>query len=217
MFQGKVIDQEGNPVDGAVIVGQISKLVPSRAGDAVGSVVPDRLPNHRFSTSSGHTGMFYVMMKSPNNDLEILDIKKDGYKWVIDWAWQLGPKYDEGNNTDFKWDGKYWHCPVYQTVPDSPAIFPMHQIGNPKPATRPSRGGKDLLCNKKTRINHPMPLQIPSAGPAAPQTAEEIDSRQKEFSKAKVSRNPRCTRRRNHCAKMTIPSVSAFTGCDRRS
>lgn len=178
-FQGKVIDQSRRPISGAEVVIQVSRMVNNPI--IPGGTIADQLPKNRFSVYSGAQGMFYVMMQPPNHVLEILEIKKRGYQWVIDWAWTLGPPYNQGDNRLYKWAGKLYKCPTYAIEADWPAIYPMQQIGNDSPATQPSRGGKDILCDHTERKNEPTPLHVPSAGANAPQTPEEIDLRLKQY------------------------------------
>jgi hypothetical protein len=147
-----------------------------------GSVVPDRLPKNHFSVYSGVTGSFLITVPQPNHVIAIEAVKKEGFDWVIDWAWTLGvPPHNDGENRQFILPGKLWSVPVYQPDPNRPAIFPLHRKGNPAPATQPSRGGSDRTRDGKTVANEPTELRVPSAGPNAPSTNDEISKRIGEY------------------------------------
>jgi len=180
LFYGKVIDQDGNPVRDAEIVVQLSEMTDNAI--TAGSHVPDRLPKNHFSVYSGVTGSFLITVPPPNYVIEIEAVKKDGYDWVIDLAWTLGvPPHNDGDNRLFMSPGAFSSAPVYQPDSNRPAIFPLHRKGDPAPATQPSRGGSDRTREGKTVVNEPTELRVPSAGPNAPGTNDDISKRIGEY------------------------------------
>jgi hypothetical protein len=109
-------------------------------------------------------------------------VKKDGYDWVIDWAWTLnGPPHNDGDNRRFILPGKLASVGVYLPDPNRPAIFPLHRHGDPAPATQPSRGGSERTRDGKTVANEPTQPKVPSAGPNAPGTNDEVNKRIGEY------------------------------------
>jgi hypothetical protein len=193
LFYGRVIDQSGNPVPDAEIVVQLSQMQMNPI--VPGGVVPDHLPQNQFSVRSDAAGSFVVTIPPPNHVVEIQSVKKDGYDWVIDWAWSLSvPPHNLGDNRQFILSGKLWKVPAYQPDQNRPAIFPLHRKDDPSPATQPSRGGSDLTREGKTVLNQPHPLKIPSAGPGAPTTPAEIEARIGEYiNKLNASHRPSST------------------------
>jgi hypothetical protein len=180
LFHGKVIDQSGNPVQGAEIVVQVSEMQPNPI--IAGGLIPNRLPKNHFSVYSGVTGNFLVTLPPPNHVVEIQAVKKEGYDWVFDWAWSLGtPSHGDGDNRLFILPGRFTPLASYQPDPNRPAVFPLHRKGDPSPATHPSRGGSDRNPEGVIVPNSPTPLRIPSAGPGAPTTNDAINARIAEY------------------------------------
>ena len=171
-FHGRVIDQDGNPVVQAEVKPVASELAANTL--IAGSYGPNHATQNKFSVWSDRNGYFMVTIRGSYQHLLIHDIVKPGYEWVFDWApieSQGSNPYlsSQGNNRFYQFTGPHGVGTPHQPDPDNRAIFPMHEIGNPAPATRPSRGGKD-----GRRVNGPTDLVVPSAGPGAPRTNAEI-------------------------------------------
>lgn len=164
---GRVIDQGGNPVVQAEVKVRASELGENTTIN--GSYGPIQGSQKQFSVWSDQRGYFMVTVGGTYQRLVIEDVIKPGYNWVIDWAWTAWDR--DRDNRVYNFQGPRPPAGVpYQSDPENRAIFPMHEIGNPAPATRPSRGGKD-----GRRVNGPTDLVVPSAGPGAPRTNAQIN------------------------------------------
>lgn len=176
-FYGQVVDQDGKPIQQAEI-----KVVVSELGEntiMVGSNAPIIATQRTFSVWTNQWGTFAVQVPSSYQQLTIEDVVKPGYEWVFDWAWGSLP-YDEPEwrrtNRIFHFAGNRNVGTPYNPDLQRPAVFPMHEVGSNAPATRPSRGGSD------GRFNHePVEPIIPSAGPDAPKSDEEVNERIREL------------------------------------
>lgn len=180
IFYGKVIDQNGRPLKGVEVKVRISEL--DRNNVMPGAPVTVQATQKSYSIWSAENGVFGVQLLEPYQQLQIDDLVLPGYEWVKDWGWTFNPA---AQNTHYYFEGKHI-VPAYKPDPENPAIFPMHELGNPAPATRPSRGGSD----DGTR-NEPTELLIPSAGPGAPRTHEEVQRRIGDYSRARDATAPR--------------------------
>lgn len=183
LFYGKVIDQAGQPIAGAEVDYQLSKLEHNPI--IAGGLVADRLPQNRATVQSGVDGGFVIQVLHPNHILTIEAVMKGGYHWVIDWAWSLSvPPHNDGDNREFSLPSKMSRLPMYQPDAARPAIFPLHRDGDPSPATQPSRGGSDRMPDGTIAPNHPTKLRVPSTGPGAPQTNDAINSHIRRYAEA---------------------------------
>ncbi len=180
MFYGRVIDQNGNPVAEAEVEVVTSEMADD-AGTA-GPFAPVLGTQEKFTVHTNRQGYFTVILQEGYQELMIEDIIKPGYEWVVDWSWNV-PWGVESDNRIYRLAGPQNIGVPYQPDRTRPAIFPMHENGNPAPGTRPSRGGSD-----GERMNEPVQLVIPSAGPGAPRTDEEINQRILEESSKPISR-----------------------------
>lgn len=166
-FYGRVVDQTGNPIPNA----EIDVLAAEFGDNAVihGSIAPILETQKTFTVASNQNGYFTVTLPGSYQRLTIQNIRKPGYEWVIDWYWTT-PETGDADNRYYHLRGPRNVGAIYEPDRNRPAIFPMHEIGNPVPATRPSRGGKD-----GRRVNGPTDLVVPSAGPGAPRTNAQIN------------------------------------------
>ena len=172
IFYGHVQDQDGQPIGGAEVVVRTTELVPNDW--TPGSVVPDNVNAKTISVYTGRQGDFALTMPQNHNVLIIEALKRPGYEWVKDWAWQL-PSDERNNNGYYVFPGRHWQCPVYRPDPNNPAIFPLHLQGSAKPVGKTSRGGSDLGKNGVVTVNQAVAPKIPSTGPGAPRTPKEIE------------------------------------------
>jgi hypothetical protein len=177
-FYAKVIDQDGTPAADARMVVQLSRLVDNPVMDGK---VFDRLPENRKTYVSDSFGNILITVEKPLNVLEVGAIEKPGYVWVQDLSAQVKNAQEGGSNTLYYFHGLNVRYPINEPDKDNPAIYAMQKLGNMGPATRPSRGGTDLLNDNTHRVNHPMPCDIPSAGERAPRTQTELASRLEEY------------------------------------
>jgi hypothetical protein len=177
LFHGRVVDQDGNALDGVEIVVQIAELVGNQV--TPGMISPRQETLKRFSVYA-RDGKFGILCPHGYNQVEIERVVKEGYEWVFDWAWQVQPD-TRNNNRVYRLPGRFWRCPYYEPDSERPIIIPMHRIGDPNPPRTVSRGGADVDCNGKKTINEPVPIHVPSAGPGAPKTDEELAARLQEY------------------------------------
>lgn len=172
-FYGRVVDQDGNPVQQAEVKVLASEF--DKDTFILGATGPIVDTQQQFSVWTDQRGGFSVCLQATYQELRIEDVVKPGYKWVFDWAWSRFP-YDmpewRRTNLVFHFHGRHNVGTPYDPDASRPAIFPLHEIGNPAPATRASRGGSDGRYKKE-----PVEMIIPSAGPDAPQSDEEISER----------------------------------------
>lgn len=168
-FYGRVVDQDGNPVAQA----EVNALASELGDNAVihGATAPVVETQKQLNAWTNQDGHFMLMFPGTYQELTIQEVIKPSHEWVFDWEWST-PWGDAHNNRFYRLAEPRNIGMPYQPDPDRPAIFPMHKIDHPGPASRPSRGGKD-----GRRINQPMELVVPSAGPDAPRTDVEIGQR----------------------------------------
>jgi len=169
LFFGRVTDQDGVGLDAVEVVVRTAELTPNPI--MPGGNVPSN--GKTFSVYTNDRGSFLVMLPVCHNDLVIEDVRKAGYDWVRDWAWQLPERKGE-NTVAFQFAGRYVRCPVYVPDASNPAVLPLHRRGSERAVANPSRGGADVDCNGRRTVNGPVVPAIPSAGPGAPRTDEEI-------------------------------------------
>jgi len=166
------VDQDGRPVDGVEVVVRTAELTPNQVMVGAGNVPSDA---RTFSVYTNDRGDFLVNLPMGQNDLEIQDVRKEDYDWVKDWAWQI-PAHRKENTLAFQFPGRFVKCPIYVPDAKNPAILPLQRQGSGRPVAHPSRGGADVDCSGRRVVNGPVIPTIPSAGPGAPRTQEEIEA-----------------------------------------
>lgn len=182
-FHGLVVDADSQPVAKAEISVTTAELATNRE---TGGHVPDRATQRTFKVHSSKNGKFMVTLPKRHNFLAIDGVAKDGYEFVHDWAWTLGPPHDTASNRKFTFASSKVRCPAYQSDVKRPAIFPLHRTDDQHAATRPSRGGVDVDCDGNQRVNEPSELFVPSAGKGAARTQKEIEEGIKSYLSARL-------------------------------
>jgi hypothetical protein len=181
-FYGRVVDQEGQPISGAQIIVQLSRMAENPLYP--GGTLPDRLPQNRLSVYSDTTGTFQISIPPPNHAVEIMDVRAPGYTWLIDWAWTVSlNKPQAGENRFFVMpptpDRQY---ATYIPDAQNPAVFVLVENGYARPlTTMPPRGGSDRGRDGRVARNGPHPVAVPSTGPGAPQGNDAISARIGEY------------------------------------
>jgi len=163
VFYGLVVDQDDHPVEGVEVVVRTSKYV---SNPVMGGSTPGWSTGSTFRISSQADGRFKVAIPANDELLDIKSIRKSGYDWVYDLAWTLGPPHNENDNRQFQLAG-------YRTDASLPAVFPLHLSSSPKPAGKASRGGFQVGVGGRLVPSTLVPLNVPSAGPNAPQNSKE--------------------------------------------
>jgi len=182
-FHGRVVDQDGNPLQGAELAVQMS---PFAANPIYPGVLPARRPENMFSAYSGVTGAFFLTLTAPKQIVEILDVKLAGYTWLIDRAWQVPPQLPHPDDTRwFVLAGPYTEYPIYTPDTNNPAVFVLVENGYDKAITAtPSRGGSDRTRDGKVVVNSPHHVVIPSTGPSAP-APSQVDQAIRDYLESK--------------------------------
>jgi hypothetical protein len=85
LFYGRVVDQDGKPLQGAEIVVTRGRL--AMATDSA-MIAQDTQSKVTFSVYTNKAGNFFVMMPLPMHVLTIDNIKAEGFEWVFDWLGQ---------------------------------------------------------------------------------------------------------------------------------
>jgi hypothetical protein len=184
LFYGRVDDQNGNPVIGAAIAASSGELVMLRGGSA--GVVRRFETQQKYLTQSDAEGAFSIQVAPGHNDLSIDGVSKPGFEWLFDLAWTLNTPDKTSDNRYYHLRGGLVECPYYEPDPSRPAIFPMHATGAGGSPRRPSRGGRDMGCDRKSTTNDRVDVAIPTTGPGAPRTSEEVDQRLQAWAKARL-------------------------------
>ena len=158
IFHGLVIDENEDPVAGATVV------LDFRSGNK------ERSPEIR-EVVTGADGRFSTEIRDTLFML-VKDVRKNGYQWVIDLAWES--PYKNTTMTDNRVYLFGLGGTVYQPDSSAPAIFPLHRPGA-NVVGRTSRGGSDKTsAGEIVRYDRHTP-RIPSTGPGAPRdTAERV-------------------------------------------
>lgn len=181
-FYGKVIDEAGLPVADALVHLSIWKMPPgwsSRKGPPLRDVV------HETTIRTENDGTF-ALANEKGYMLQILDIRKLGYNWLIDWDWTWptsNPTRGHPDNRYFIYGGGF---PIYIPDQDHPAIFPLYHEGAQGIAI-PSRGGSDRLEDGQVIHNEPTKPAVPSTGPGSPATAVERIERVRQLHRPTTS------------------------------
>jgi hypothetical protein len=178
-FHGLVEDQDGRPLHDAAVAVHSSEVVAN--GAAPGGVMPDSGTAKTFALRTDAHGRFALAVPRHHNRLLIEHVRKAGYEWVTDWAWQMDLPPKPLQNVEYLFPGRHWSRPVYRPDPDRPAIFPMHEVGNPSPPRPLSRGGADLQRDGRAVPNALVVPRIPSAGPGTPRTPAEVEQRIRDY------------------------------------
>jgi hypothetical protein len=184
LFYGRVEDQNGNPVVGAEIAASSGELVMLRGGSA--GVVRRFETQQKYLTQSDAQGAFLIRVATGHNDLSIDGVSKPAFEWLFDLAWTLNTPDKTSDNRYYHLRGGLVECPYYEPDPSRPAIFPMHATGAGGSPGRPSRGGRDMGCDRKSTTNDRVDVAIPTTGPGAPRTPEEVDQRLQAWAKARL-------------------------------
>jgi hypothetical protein len=181
-FYGKVIDEAGLPVVDAQVYLSAWKVPPgwsSRNGSPLRDVVHETM----ISTESDGT---FELANEKGYMLQILDIRKVGYDWLIDrdWSWPTSnPARGHPDNRFFIYGGGF---PFYIPDPDHPAVFPLYRKGAQGTSIL-SRRGSDRLEDGQVIRNEPTQPAVPSTGPGSPATAIESIERVRKLHRPTTS------------------------------
>jgi hypothetical protein len=178
-FYGRVVDESGRPIAGAHVDAAAFEIKPALANQDLQRVMASELP---LAADTDDAGRFTLTAGNRRYELQIKSVSKAGYDWVFDQAWSLRrPGFERKDNRFYRFASPYASTNVYSSDVDRPAIFPMHRKDSSLPASRPSRGGWEILAEGRAVENAPARLAVPSAGPSAPTTPEETDRRLNEL------------------------------------
>ena len=163
-FYGLVIDEYGNPLPDASVLVYLDWTPPNYYGPS-----PDT--NKRLDLTTDQQGRFEVRNERAKR-LQVLDVKKPGHVWLVDYAWMAKPEYRPHDNRFYGFENDHPYLPD----PAHPAVFPLMSTGS-KATARTSRGGADREPDGTVVVNVPWTPLIPSAGPGSSETAIEVERR----------------------------------------
>jgi hypothetical protein len=172
-FYGLVVDEQGRPVAGARVVAAAYNVKPALVTQELQRVMETEATQTVDTDEHGR----FALAFNDRYDLYIQSIKKPGYDWMFDWAWNLRrPGFERKENRFYRYANPYQTTGVYVSDADRPAVFPMYRKGSNMPTTRPSRGGWEALPEGRSVANEPTRMSVPSAGPGAA-APDEVERR----------------------------------------
>jgi hypothetical protein len=178
-FYGQVVDDAGSPVADATVHLSIWTVPRGEWSSAKGPSL-DKVTKHaELHTRSDGT---FELVNARGYMVQVLDVRKPGYVWLVDLAWSL-PGEVHPDNRFFIYGG---NPPLYMPDAAKPAVLPLYRTGGNGGAAQrvdgggqvmPSRGGADRAADGHVTPNAPVRPRVPTTGPGAPPTAIEASKR----------------------------------------